>query len=137
MDCIQIIGELEALGVNLSLAIDYEFSGDLTPEIQSLLQKLSEDKEAAIDSFLCKRIVPLPENTPLPPQFRSKRMRQVQNIFRVCFDMLAKHEDVKTEARWREVYAYHEGKLDGNDPLAVAMHTAAISELRRQSKLPQ
>jgi hypothetical protein len=64
-------------------------------------------------------------------------MNEIRPIFTTCYKLLEVHEGATTEDDWKAVYAFREGKLDGSDPLAVAMHTAAISELRRQSKLPQ
>ena len=132
MDGMQIIGHLEEHGVKLSLAIDYEIDGEPKPEVESLLRKLSEEKDAAIDYFLSKRIVPLPDNTPLPVQSRSVRMKQIAKIFRVCFDMIEKHEGSKTEAQFKAAADYHEGRLDPNDQLARDLNRASYTELSRQ-----
>ena len=33
---------------------------------------------------------------------------------------------------WHDIHNYHEGRLDGGDPLAVAMYAACVDELARQ-----
>ena len=135
MDGMQLIGELESLGVSLSLAIDYEYNGTLTPEIESLLSKLSEQKEAAIDYFLSKRIVPLPDDVKLPKEFKkplSARMKQISHIFRTCFDMLKLHESCQTEEQFKAAADYHIGKLDASDQFAINMNTVCYKELSRQ-----
>jgi hypothetical protein len=132
MDIFQIIGHLETMGVNLTLAIDYE--GNITPEAETLLQALSKDREAAIDCLAGRRFAPLPDNMKLPPQFQSERMKQIQHIFRVCFTLLEKHEGAETEEQWKAAATFCEGKLDPKDRLATDMHIACYTELHRQHK---
>ena len=131
MDVLQIIGKLEALGVTLSLAVDYECS-EITPEIKALLQELSKNRETVIDALAGQRYIPLPDNTPIPAAFRSDRLNQIHAIFAVCYRMLELYEGAGTEEQWKSVYAYHEGKLDDTDTLAVELHTVCVSELIRQ-----
>ena len=62
----------------------------------------------------------------------SVREKQIRDIFAVCYRFLAQYADGVSDDDWKDIYRYHEGKLDGNDPLAVTMHTACVEELRRQ-----
>jgi len=131
MDMNDIIGKLEALGVTLKLAIDYECE-TITPEIESLLRELSNDREAAIDALAGRRFVQLPNNTPIPAQFRSDRMNQIRHVFAVCYKLLELHEGASTEEQWHAAYNYHEGRLDASDPLAIELYITCVTELERQ-----
>ena len=129
-----IIEALDNLGVNVELGISCNSKMKPDPEAESLIKMLSDQRDAAIDYLLIGKLVPLPDDTKLPAQFRSERMNQIRNIFAICYRMLDLYEGSKTLEQWREVHAYHEGRLDEKDPLAVAMHTVCVEELRRQYK---
>jgi len=130
MDASKIIGELEALDIHLTLAIDYE--GNITLGVDKLLQQLSQNKEAALDVLAGRRFASLPDNS--PHTFRSERMKQIRQIFASVYKMLELHEGAKTHEQWQAVSSYRESRLDENDPLAVDLHTACIGELMRQYK---
>ena len=71
---------------------------------------------------------------------RSAKEQRARNIFAVCYGLLAKYENGIADEDWHDIYSYHEGKLDGNDPMAVEMFTVCVSELHRQysaEKSPQ
>jgi len=60
--------------------------------------------------------------------------QRYKKIFKACYELLDKYKNGMKAPDWRDIHSYHEGKLDGNDPLAVRMFTACVEELARQYK---
>jgi len=127
-----IIEDLSSFGVEIELGVKVISKSKPTPESDELLQKITERREEVIDHLLAGRIVQLPDNTPLPPQFRSERMKKIAHIFRVCYNLLEKHEGASTEEQFKAAADYHIGKLDASDQFAINMNTVCYKELSRQ-----
>ena len=130
MDVLKTIGQLEALGINLTLAIDYE--GVITPEADALLNELSDNREVAVDFLAGRRFAPLSDNTPIPSQFRSQRMNEIRAIFATLYKMLEKFEGITAHEDWKKAANYYNGRLDEHDVLAISMYTICYEELSRQ-----
>ena len=69
MDSMNIIGQLEEQGFIFRLAIDYEYTGEPSPEAEALLHRLADARESAIDCLIAGRFVPLPDDTAIPAEW--------------------------------------------------------------------
>jgi len=128
-----IIEDLRDLGIDVELGVKVNAQSKPSPEVEKLLNKLSENREDAINHLLAGKIFPLPDNTPHP--FYSDRMKQIRKIFAVCYRMIEIFENKnRTEEQWKIIADYHNGKLDPSDDFAIKMHTICYGELHKQFK---
>lgn len=128
-----IIETLRDNGVDVEIGIKVDAKAKPTAEMETLIQMLTDKRDEAIDRLLIGRYVPLPDDTKVPQQFMSERMKQIRNIFAVCYRMIEKFENQnRTAEHWKIISEYHNGKLNPADDFAIKLHTICYSELAKQ-----